>query len=182
MFFSIVHKEIQSTLSFKLILLGFLMVSCSNENVSSRHYLKKEFSLEEEKKYSEEPIQYHSIDSVIIELINTDNHSIKTFNEYEHIETSAHYIGKVELKNQTIHVMSIFKVIQLAISKKGMSSLIFLDTNAKSLKNFDIEMPDLLPVKISNNQLIYFRDSTFKYYDTFDTIPKVICSEDGCFE
>ena len=64
-------------------------------------------------------------------------------------------LGKFRYNSIVFDVFSIFKIIQLASSKKGQSYLVFV-SESNDYREFDMEMPNNLPIAIENNNLLFY--------------------------
>ena len=80
-------------------------------------------------------------------------------------ETVMHYrtylgtLTDLETKEK-YHVIRDFWTIQLAISKRGHSELVFIRDSNNFVVKYDLEMPEELPFEIENNTLIFTKDNT----------------------
>lgn len=94
------------------------------------------------------------------------------------------YLGQLKLSeasnNKTInyHVISEFRLIQAAITKRGKSCVLFIDENGKGVRQYNLDLPSELPTAINDNHLI-FQDRKVKLI----CLPELLCIPNGaCYD
>jgi hypothetical protein len=71
------------------------------------------------------------------------------------------YLGQLKLsealnnKKINYHVISEFRLIQAAKTKRGKSCVLFIDENGKCVRQYNLDLPSELPTAIKDNYLIF---------------------------
>jgi hypothetical protein len=122
--------------------------STNKTSISPEYINSLKFETKDTIRYSE--------DVTLNDIVNTElKGKVQIYGNPEEVENFMEYLGKIVIDKKEFYVISKFSTIQLAISKRGRSSVLFLDMNKEVVKNYDLEMPNCLPVSIKNNQLIF---------------------------
>ncbi len=95
------------------------------------------------------------------------------------------YLGKINMKensvhsaNITYHLLSQYYSVQAAIERHGHSRFIFLYESGKTARIYTLDMPEELPIAISDNK-IKFLTGTVRYV----SLPPLFCIPNGsCYE
>lgn len=85
------------------------------------------------------------------------------------------FLGKLNYDNEQFSVYNCFTSIPLAISIKGQSRLILV--SEKKLYSFLLDIPELLPERVSDSQLIFKNGKC-----SFSLTDGLFCTPNGCFE
>lgn len=107
---------------------------------------------------------YYTSSEVLYEtykpLIHPSNIGLVDTSKTENTEHYRTYLGTLTdlTRNDSYHVIRDFWTIQLAISKRGHSEVIFIRDTNNFVVQYDLEMPEELPVSIFNNTLIFEKD------------------------
>ena len=93
------------------------------------------------------------------------------------------YLGQLKLldnanKMINYHVISEFRLIQAATTKRGKSCVLFIDENGKCVRQYNLELPSELPTAIENN-LLLFSERPLR----LSHLPDMLCIPSGaCYD
>jgi hypothetical protein len=94
------------------------------------------------------------------------------------------YLGQLKLsealnnKKINYHVISEFRLIQAATTKRGKSCVLFIDENGQVVRQYNLDLHIELPTAIKDNYLI-FGDRTL----TLSHLPDLLCIPNGaCYD
>lgn len=94
------------------------------------------------------------------------------------------YLGELKLSDSinehsiNYHVVSEFRLIPSASSHKGKSSLLFIDENGNLVRQYNMDLPSELPMKIKDKLLIFENKHLI-----LNHLPDLLCIPSGaCFE
>ena len=166
-----------------IILVLLLISSCSlNSNEKDKHIevLPINNSLKSEIK---DTIRY-SGDLLLKRVINAELiEKVQVFGNPEEAESFIKYLGEIKIGKEKYFVLSKFTIIQLAISKRGRSVVLFLDKNKEVIKKYNLDMPDQLPYKIEKNKLVFYFDNKDYTMQLEDSLLGVFCLPNykGCY-
>lgn len=98
------------------------------------------------------------------------------------ITSNIRYLGVLNI-NDTFRVITNFKLIPMALTVRGNSSLIFLDKNGDKIE-FQVGFEEELPEMILNNQLVFKIKDRMVAKNDYPEFPNLFClpEEQGCFE
>jgi hypothetical protein len=171
---------------FIIVLICGVIFNCTDQKTSEKIVIGKEKNL------IKESIKSAQIDSFEIEYQKLDfKPFITKKNIGKEIVTSkskdaeyfTRYLGTIDLGENKYHVISQFYTIQAAIVKHGHSRIIFLDSNLKIKKIYNLSMPNELPIAITANELIFNIDNKKYNLNLGKGISSMICipNNEGCY-
>lgn len=89
------------------------------------------------------------------------------------------YLGKIMLleSNKVYHVLTDFTIVGIGVmpSPRGNSKIIFISTDQKESMYQTLDLPEELPHKIVNNQLLFRQDSTEIRLSIAEKLPLIFC-------
>jgi len=98
------------------------------------------------------------------------------------------YLGDIRVNGQLYYILTSFKVVQTAIIKHGHSEIYILNSKKKTVKQYNLGLPEELPFKVENNSLcFYYKDIKTNQTKTFinkieKELPELMCVEpDNCY-
>ena len=103
----------------------------------------------------------------------------------DHNKSEIRYLGILKLlgSNDTFHVLTDFTILGIGImpSPRGNSKIFFMSTDRKKGLYHSLNLPEELPHKIENNQLVFQHDSTKIRLSIAEELPLILCiPEIGC--
>lgn len=109
---------------------------------------------------------------------------VQMYGDSKEVENFIEYLGVIKVGIKKYHVISKYSTIQFVISKRGRSSVLFLDDRKNEVKSYDLEMPNNLPVSIQDNMLIFNVSGQKKSIIIESELPITLCLPEnlGCYE
>jgi len=128
----------------------------------------KKSNSEDNKDYQSIYEKYINASKLNIEQIDGDSLKRQNFTTY---------LGKIaDDKNQlNLFILKQFWTLQMAISRKGHSDLIFMDTLYKKSYIYTFDMPNDLPYLLRGNYLLSKFDSQIDSIYLDNSPPKILC-------
>jgi hypothetical protein len=97
----------------------------------------------------------------------------------DHSKSEIRYLGEIMLleSNKVYHVFTDFTIngIGVMLSPRGHSKIIFMSTDLKGSMYQTLDLPEELPYKIVNNQLLFRQDSTEIRLSIAEKLPLLFC-------
>lgn len=109
---------------------------------------------------------------------------VQVYGNPKEVENFIEYLGMIKVGIKKYHIISKYSTIQLAISKRGRSSVLFLDENKTEVKSYNLEQPTNLPTSIQDNMLTFNVDGQEKSIVIESELPRMLCLPEnlGCYE
>lgn len=167
------------------LLVLFLIPSCSlNSNEKDKHKHIEVLPINNSLKLEVKDTMRYSVDLSLKRVINAELiEKVQVFGNPEEAESFIKYLGEIKIGKEKYFVLSKFTIIQLAISKRGRSVVLFLDKNKEVIKKNNLDMPDQLPYKIEENKLVFYFDNKDYIMQLEDSLLGVFCLPNykGCY-
>ena len=170
------------------ILALFLIPSCSlnsnKEDKNGKHKHSKVLPVNKSLELEVKDTIRYSGDLSLKRIINAELiEKVQVFGNPEEAESFIKYLGEIKISKEKYFVLSKFTIIQLAISKRGRSVVLFLDKNKEVIKKYNLDMPDQLPYKIEKNKLVFYFDNKDYTMQLEDSLLGVFCLPNykGCY-
>lgn len=119
----------------------------------------------------------HFVDSLKMNQVQVEIYNDSSAREIRYLGVLKMKESDFHTQNRTYHVLAEYFELQMAISRKGITRLIFLNEKKEIVKSYRFSHKSELPEKITNNGLQY-GDITLRYL----SLPPLFCiPEKSCF-